>query len=194
MARGEQILRHWNLLRTLQTRGQGMTLRDFADECEVSQLTLQRDFEALQEAVFPLEFQENEHGKRCWRLPHDVFKAGPLVLSLTETLSLHQAEQLFDPLASTLFTGPAALLVEERGSHDSQRVEWLASEHTLFEALDGDRRALQATFELADLIEFKHRIKSYGGDTEVLRPEALRRELRDAWLAAIELYDARAGP
>ena len=301
MARGEQILRHWNLLRTLQTRGQGLTLRELAEEYEVSQRTVQRDFEVLQEMGFPIDHQEDEYGKRFWRLPHDFFKTGPLVLSLTEALSLHLAEHLFEPLAGTLFadglanvrdkirsqipakaleyfrgldetvyvrrtgvtdysghaatirtltdatqrshsvevayeslwrgeryttlfdpyglvyyegdlflvgrshkadairifkvtriaaatltdrpferpanfrleehfrntfgivrsggrpvevvvrfTGPAAALVEERVWHESQRTEWLAAEHTLFEELDGERNALLAKFRLGE--------------------------------------------
>ena len=95
MARGEQILRHWNLLRALQTRGQGLTLRELAEEHEVSQRTIQRDLEILQEMGFPIDHQEDEYGKRFWRLPHDFFKTGPLVLCLTEALSLHLAEHLF---------------------------------------------------------------------------------------------------
>lgn len=103
MPRGEQILRHWNLLRSLQTRGQGLTLRELADEHDVSQRTIQRDFEILQELGFPIDHQEDEYCKRFWRLPHDFFRSGPLILSLTEALSLHLAEHLFAPLAGTLF-------------------------------------------------------------------------------------------
>jgi predicted DNA-binding transcriptional regulator YafY len=340
MARGDQILRHWKLLRVLQTRGQGLTLRELAEECSVVERTIQRDFEALQEADFPLDYQEDECGRRHWRLPQDFFKSGPLVLSLTEALSLHLAEHAIEPLAGTLFadglaavrdklrsliparaleyfrgldqvvhvrrtgvtdyaghadtihvlteaaqcsqmvkityrplwrpdeyttaydpyglvyyegdlfvvgrshradairifkitriaaitlteqsferppafsieghfrntfgivrsggsplevvvlfTGPAAGLVEERVWHASQRIEWLAAEHTLFEELDGTRPALRATFKLADLVEFKRWIKGFGTDAEVLRPDTLRRELRAELLAVATLYD-----
>ena len=74
MARGEQILRHWNLLKTLQTRGEGMPLRQLAEEFEVSERTIQRDFEMLQELGFPIAHQEDEYGKRYWRMPHDFFR------------------------------------------------------------------------------------------------------------------------
>lgn len=103
MARGDQILRHWNLLRMLQTRGGGLSLRDIASELEVTERTVQRDFELLQEAGFPIEYEEDEFGKRYWRMPHDFFSTGPLVISLTEAVSLHLAEDLFAPLAGTLF-------------------------------------------------------------------------------------------
>jgi len=104
MPRGEQIIRHWNLLRTLQTRGEGIPLAQLAGESEVSERTIQRDFELLQELGFPVDFEEDEYGKRFWRLPHDLFRTGPLVLGLTEAVSLHLAERLFAPLAGTHFS------------------------------------------------------------------------------------------
>lgn len=63
MARGEQILRQWNLLRTLQTRGQGLPLRELAAESGVTERTVQRDFEVLQELGFPIDYQEDEIGR-----------------------------------------------------------------------------------------------------------------------------------
>lgn len=104
MARGEQIQRQWNLLRMLQTRGEGMPLAQLAEETGVSERTIQRDLELLQELGFPLDFSEDDYGKRFWRLPHTFLKTGPLTLSLTEALSLHLAERMFAPLAGTPFT------------------------------------------------------------------------------------------
>ena len=339
MARGKQILRQWNLLRMLQTRGQGMSLHDLAGQSGVSERTIQRDFELLHELGLPVDHEEDAYGKRFWRLPHNFFETGSLVLSLTEAISLHLAEHLFAPLTGTLFadgllsvrgkvrslisaqvlehfrgldevvyvrrtgvtdyskhadtirtlaeaaqkgrvvefryrglwrpddyttpvdpyglvlyegdlylvgrshrakairifkvtrienvatteqafdrppqfsleehfrnsfgivrtgkqpievvvhfTGPAAALVAERVWHESQRVEWLASEHTLFEELDGEHQTLQATFKLADLVEFKRWIKGFGADAEVMKPKTLRQELRDELHAALRLY------
>ena len=92
MARGELILRQWNLLKTLQTRGEGIPLRQLAEEFEVSERTIQRDFEVLEELGFPIEHEDNGCGRRFWRMPPDFFKTGPLVLGLTEAVSLHLAE------------------------------------------------------------------------------------------------------
>jgi proteasome accessory factor B len=103
MARGEVMLRQWNLLKMLQTRGEGTPLRDLADAFDVTERTIQRDFETLQEMGFPLEYDADEYGKRYWRLPVDFARAGSLVLSLTEAISLHLAEQLLHPLTNTLF-------------------------------------------------------------------------------------------
>lgn len=103
MARGEVILRQWNLLKMLQTRGEGIPLRQLADEFGVTERTIQWDFEVLEELGFPLEHETDDYGKRFWRMPHDFFRTGPLVLSLTEAVSLHLAEKLFMPLAGTHF-------------------------------------------------------------------------------------------
>ena len=65
MARGEVILRQWNLLKTLQTRGEGIPLRELAEQFEVSERTIQRDFEILQELGFPIGHEEDEYGKDC---------------------------------------------------------------------------------------------------------------------------------
>lgn len=103
MARGGQIHRHLNLLRTLQTRGVGIPLAQLAQDFEVSERTIQRDLELLQELGFPVEHEDDEYGKRYWKMPKDFFKAGSLALSLTEALSLHLAERLCAALAGTHF-------------------------------------------------------------------------------------------
>ena len=339
MARGELILRQWNLLKTLQTRGEGIPLRQLADEFGVSERTIQRDFEILEELGFPVEHQEDEYGKRFWRMPADFFRTGPLVLSLTEAVSLHLADRLFTPLAGTHFAeglqavlekvrslvpakaldyfadldetihvrrigmtdystqadtirtlsdtaqhektveityrslwrgeqyvtrfdpygmvycngdlfvvgrshradairilkvtrvlaaeptcepferpadfslekqfrdsfgitqsggepvevvakfyGPVVGLVEERLWHESQRLQWLPADETLFEQAPDEPEALIATFRLANMVEFKQWIKGFGDQAEVLRPDWLRSEMRAELLAAARRY------
>jgi proteasome accessory factor B len=339
MARGELILRQWNLLKMLQTRGEGIALRDIAEALDVSERTVQRDFEILQELGFPLDHEDDEFGKRFWRMPHDFFRTGPLVLGLTEAVSLHLAERLLDPLAGTMFadglgsvlakvrslvpapaldyfaeldntvyvrrigktdytahadtirvladairgertvsviyrsfwrkdqyetlfdpyglvffdsdlfalgrshraeglrilkvarvatvsstgdrferpadfelekhfrdsfgivhtgaepvevvakfTGTAAALVSERAWHESQKLAWLDAEATLFDEIPDDPEAVLATFQLADTVEFKRWIRGFGPDAQVVRPDWLRREVRDELLAAAAKY------
>ena len=113
MARGDQILRQWKLLTSLQTRGTGIPLRQLAQEHGVAERTIQRDFEMLEELGFPLEHDEDEFGKRYWRMQHDLIRSGPLVLSLTEAISLHLAQRLFAPLAGTHFAEGLQRMLEK---------------------------------------------------------------------------------
>lgn len=340
MARGELILRQWNLLKMLQTRGEGLTLRDIAADLDVSERTVQRDFEVLQELGFPINFEEDEVGKRFWRLPADFFRSGPLVLGITEAVSLHLAERLLDPLAGTMlaeglqsvldkirslvpakaldyfadldstvyvrrvgkvdytthadsirvlldaarkeltvdvtycslwrkeayetrfdpyglvlfdgdlfilghshradalrilkvariasaestaepferpadfrladhfqasfgivhtggalievvakFTGSTAALVCEREWHESQQLTWLDSEAPLFNEIPDEPEAVMATFQLGNTVEFKRWIKGFGVEAELVRPDWLRREIRDELLAAARRHD-----
>ncbi len=127
MSRGNQILRQWNLLRMLQTRGEGVPLSQLASEMRVTERTIQRDFESLQELGFPIEHDDDEFGKRFWRMPHDFFRSGPLVLSLTEAISLHLAERLLMPLSGTyLAEGVHTLLEKVRSLVPQQAMNYFA--------------------------------------------------------------------
>lgn len=88
------------------------------------------------------------------------------------------------------FRGPGATLVEERIWHESQKLDWLPSEATLFEDAPDSDVSVLATFRLSNLVEFKRWLKGFGTLAEVVRPEWLRRALRAELLAAAELYEA----
>ncbi|MGB2987584.1 MAG: WYL domain-containing protein, partial [Phycisphaerae bacterium] len=89
-----------------------------------------------------------------------------------------------EPLQSTLVWG----LVEERLWHESQRLQWLPADDTLFEQAPDEPEALMATFRLANMVEFKQWIKGFGDQAEVLRPGWLRGEMRVELLAATRRY------
>ncbi len=127
MSRGDQLLRQWKLLRMLQTRGEGMPLADLAAELQVVDRTVQRDLELLQELGFPISFDADDFGKRFWRMPHDYFKTGPLLLSLTEAISLHLSRHFFQPLTGTLFAqGLNGALEKVRAVLPSGALEYFA--------------------------------------------------------------------
>ncbi len=128
MPRGDQLLRQWNLLRLLQGRGEGVTLREMATEFDVAERTIQRDIEMLEEAGFPLEHQVDDANRRHWRLPHDFFRNGPIVLTPTEAVSLTLAERLFGALAGThLVDGLESLLDKVRRSLPQQAVDYFGA-------------------------------------------------------------------
>lgn len=128
MSRGDQLLRQWGLLKRLQTRGQGIPLRELARLAGVSERTEQRDLDLLRALGFPLQHDEDEFGKRFWGLPADFFKSGPLVLTLTQAISLHLAEQLLTPLAGThLGEGLHGVLEQIRAAMPGPALEHFSS-------------------------------------------------------------------
>lgn len=111
----------------LQTRGQGVPLAQIAADTGVSERTIQRDFESLQELGFPIEHDNDEYGKRFWRMPHDFFRTGPFVLSLTEAISLHLAERLLTPLSGTyLSDGLQSVLHKVRNLIPQKAMDYFA--------------------------------------------------------------------
>jgi predicted DNA-binding transcriptional regulator YafY len=86
------------------------------------------------------------------------------------------------------FTGPVAALVEERLWHETQKLEWLPPGSTLFEEMPEEPDALLATFRLSDFVELKRWLKGFGEHAEVLKPQSLRREMREELLAAARRY------
>ena len=87
------------------------------------------------------------------------------------------------------FSGPVAALVEERLWHETQKLEWLPPESTLFEEVPDEPDTLLATFRLSDFVEFKRWLKGFGEHVEVLKPEPLRWEMREELLAAARRYE-----
>jgi len=88
MARGESLLRQWKLLKILQSRRVGMSLRDLAALAGYTERTIQRDLRLLREAGFPVTHNDDEFGKRFWRLPSQFLEREGIVLSVTEAVSL----------------------------------------------------------------------------------------------------------
>lgn len=75
------------------------------------------------------------------------------------------------------FDARVAFLVEEREWHKSQRLQ-----------READGRLI-ATFQLADLLEFKQWVMGFGQHARVRRPESLRQEIHKTFLAAAERYE-----
>ncbi len=337
---GRQVRRHWDLIRLLQVRRYGVPLLELAETCGVSERTIQRDLDVLRQVGIPVEFEEDEFGKRLWKLSADYLQSCSLGLDLTEAISLYLAERMLEPLAGThlaealgslrerlrraippqaldhfsqvdqvlyvrhpsktdysaqaetirmlleavserrvvaifyraawrreeyetridpyglvlyegnlfvvarshqandqrlfkvtrirraakldqtferpaefdldaqfrssfgifqgrgepveievRFTGPAVDYVGERIWHESQRLERCAGSEGLFEELHERDGELLARFRLAELTEFKSWIKGLGALAEVLRPDWLRREMREELASAARLYE-----
>jgi len=103
MSRGEPLVRQWNLIKALQHNRFGTSLDELATRTGCSRRTVQRDLQVLQEAGFPIRFEERDFGKRFWTILRDFIEREELMLSVTEMLSLFLGRQLLAPLAGTQF-------------------------------------------------------------------------------------------
>jgi len=112
----------------LQTRGEGIPLADLARESAVTERTIQRDFEMLEKLGFPIEFDQDEHGKRFWRMPYNFFSSGALALSLTEAISLHLADKVLSPLTGTyLAEGIVTVLKKVRSLVPAKALDYFSA-------------------------------------------------------------------
>ncbi len=85
--RNAEVIRQWKILKRIEA-GRYTTAQDLADEHGVTERTIRRDIEALQEAGFPLYDERNE-GRKVWRLI-DGYKQ-----RLTQTFTLAELAALF---------------------------------------------------------------------------------------------------
>jgi predicted DNA-binding transcriptional regulator YafY len=96
MARGDQLIRQWKLLHTLEVRG-GRTTGDLMQEMACSRRTLWRDLAVLQKGGFPIA-SEQDGRERRYRLIGPPRGAPPGPFTLTELMSLHLGRHLLVPL------------------------------------------------------------------------------------------------
>ena len=64
--RNAEVIRQWKILKRIEA-GRYTTAQDLAEEHDVTERTIRRDIEALQEAGFPL-YDERSEGRKVWRL------------------------------------------------------------------------------------------------------------------------------
>ena len=85
--RNAEVIRQWKILKRIEA-GRYTTAQDLADEHGVTERTIRRDIEALQEAGFPL-YDERVDGRKIWRLV-DGYKQ-----RLTQTFTLAELSALY---------------------------------------------------------------------------------------------------
>lgn len=98
MPESPQLVRQWKILRLLEARRRGCTVRELAEETEVSEKTVRRDLNVLR-----TEFDISDvrvAGVRRWQMPPLAEQLG---FNLTELLSLHLSQQFLEPLVGTPF-------------------------------------------------------------------------------------------
>lgn len=101
--RNNEVIRQWNLLRTLEASRQGVTVDALARELGVTKRTIWRDVDALQAVGFPLTSERDGRQTR-WRLMGPPFKGlAELGVSTLEMCSLYMGRAMVDGLAGAPF-------------------------------------------------------------------------------------------
>jgi predicted DNA-binding transcriptional regulator YafY len=107
MPRNAEVIRQWQILRTLGTSRQGESVAELARQTGVTERTIWRDVAALQEAGFPL-VDEKVDGRTRWTLlPHGLKGLENSGLTLGEVASLYFSRTLVECLAGTAFQDDA---------------------------------------------------------------------------------------
>lgn len=101
MARGDQLIRQWELLKVLQANRFGIGIDELVEKMGCTRRTVERDLAVLKKVQFPLECEERDFGKKYWKLQANFIRSDSLLVGLTEMVSFHLAGQLLAPLAGT---------------------------------------------------------------------------------------------
>ncbi len=100
--RGTQLARQWKILRIIESRKRGITGGQLAKELEIPLRTVYRDFEAIQEAGFPI-YTERVGKTSYWKLLNTFKQNFPLPLTTTELMALHISRDLLSIFQGTIF-------------------------------------------------------------------------------------------
>ena len=100
--RGTQLARQWKILRLIESRKRGITGIQLANELEVPLRTIYRDFEAIQEAGFPI-YTDRVGKNSYWKLLNTFRQNFPVPLTITELMALHMSRDLLSIFQGTIF-------------------------------------------------------------------------------------------
>lgn len=111
--RNAEVIRQWNLLRTLDAHRHGVTVDDLARELGVTKRTIWRDMEALQHVGFPLT--SDKVGKRTrWKLLSAPFKGlADLGISMVELASLYMGRAMVQGMAGAPFGAALGAVIQK---------------------------------------------------------------------------------
>jgi len=100
--RGNQITRHWGILRELNASKYGLAVKDIAELGGVSLRTAYRDIEDLQAAGFPITSEKVGKSERFKFMEESWFNI-PEPIDPLELLSLELSGDLFNVFKGTVF-------------------------------------------------------------------------------------------
>ena len=99
--RNAEVIRQWKILKRIEA-GRWTSSHDLAAEHGVTERTIRRDLEALQEAGFPL-YDERQDGKKVWRLVDGYKQKLTQNFTLAEFAALYFGKNLITFLGDSPF-------------------------------------------------------------------------------------------
>jgi predicted DNA-binding transcriptional regulator YafY len=99
--RNAEVIRQWRILKRIEV-GRYTSTKDLAQEHQVTERTIRRDLEALQESGFPI-FDEQAEGRKVWRLVEGYRQRVTQSFSLAELAALYFGKNLISFLAGAPF-------------------------------------------------------------------------------------------
>jgi predicted DNA-binding transcriptional regulator YafY len=99
--RNAEVIRQWKILKRIEA-GRYTTSVDMATEHGVTERTIRRDIEALQEAGFPL-YDDKQDGRKIWRLVDGYKQRLTQTFTLSELAALYFGKNLISFLGGAPF-------------------------------------------------------------------------------------------
>jgi predicted DNA-binding transcriptional regulator YafY len=131
--RNAEVIRQWRILKRIEA-GRYTTAQDLADEHGVTERTIRRDIEALQEAGFPL-YDERSEGRKVWRLVEGYKQRLTQTFTLAELSALYFSKNLMSFLGGAPFSSDLeSAFAKIREALPARSLPYLARIQDLFSA------------------------------------------------------------
>jgi proteasome accessory factor B len=131
--RNAEVIRQWRILKRIEA-GRYTTSVDLAKEHDVTERTIRRDIEALQEAGFPL-YDERSDGRKVWRLVEGYRQKLTQTFSLSELAALYFGKNLISFLGGAPFASDLeSAFAKIREALPAKSLPYLARIQDLFSA------------------------------------------------------------
>jgi predicted DNA-binding transcriptional regulator YafY len=131
--RNAEVIRQWKILKTIES-GRYTTAGELATEHGVTERTIRRDIEALQEAGFPL-YDDRADGRKVWRLVEGYKQRLTQSFTLAELAALYFGRNLMSFLGGAPFASDLeAAFAKIQEALPARSLPYLARIQELFSA------------------------------------------------------------
>jgi proteasome accessory factor B len=137
--RNAEVIRQWKILKRIEA-GRFTSTKDLATEHGVTERTIRRDLEALQEAGFPL-YDERADGRKIWRLVEGYKARLGQTFSMSELAALYFGRNLMSFLGGSPFSQDLESAFEKiREALPERSLPYLARVQEIFAARPDPRK------------------------------------------------------